>query len=438
MTTTIATMQRMYDLMTQLVAVTHHMIGDTEEMAQITSELRDKIADFEDTWRPVKSYFYWEKHCFDIPICWSIRSVFDAIDGVDEITDKLTTLVGDIKELDRLMPEMVAQFGPMIQTMINMRTMMLTMHSTMAGIFDQMDEMSDNATAMGHAFDAAKNDDSFYLPPEVFQNADFKRAMKNFLSPDGHAARLIILHRGDPASAEGIASIDKIRTAAEESTKGTPLENAKFYLAGTGAVFKDISEGAQWDLLIAGISSLCLIFIIMLILTRALVAAAVIVGTVAVSLGASFGLSVLFWQHILGIELHWLVLAMSVIVLLAVGSDYNLLLVSRFKQEIHAGLKTGIIRSMGGTGKVVTNAGLVFAFTMASMAVSDVRVIGQIGTTIGLGLLFDTLIVRAFMTPSIAALLGRWFWWPIRVRSRPARMPSAPIEKADHSFAYSD
>jgi RND superfamily putative drug exporter len=440
MTKTIANMQRMYDLMTQLVATTHRMVGDTEEMQQITNELRDRIADFDDFWRPIRSYFYWERHCFDIPICWSIRQIFDALDGVDEITDKFTTLVGDIKDLDRLMPQMVAQFPPMIQTMVNMRTMMLDMHSTMSGIFDQMDEMSDNATAMGHAFDASKNDDSFYLPPEVFKNKDFKRAMNSFLSPDGRAGRFIILHRGDPASAEGIASIEKIRTAAEESLKGTPLEDAKIYLAGTGAVFKDISDGARWDLLIAGISSLCLIFIIMLILTRALVAAAVIVGTVAVSLGASFGLSVLFWQHILGVELHWLVLAMSVIVLLAVGSDYNLLLVSRFKQEIHAGLNTGIIRSMGGTGKVVTNAGLVFAFTMASMAVSDVRIIGQVGTTIGLGLLFDTLIVRAFMTPSIAALLGRWFWWPMRVRSRPARVVSRPVEPhtPDRSLAHSD
>jgi RND superfamily putative drug exporter len=76
---------------------------------------------------------------------------------------------------------------------------------------------------------------------------------------------------------------------------------------------------------------------------------------------------------------------------------------------------------MGGTGKVVTTAGLVFAFTMASMIVSDVRVVGQVGTTIGLGLLFDTLIVRAFLTPSIAALLGRWFWWPLNVRQRAAR-----------------
>ncbi|EPQ71017.1 Membrane transport protein mmpL8 [Mycobacterium marinum] len=421
MAKTIALTRRMYELSSQLADNTHRMVGDTIEMQQITNELRDKLADFDDFWRPIRSYLYWEKHCYDIPNCWTFRSLFDALDGLDQIDEKLGVMVGDLENVDRLMPQMTETFPPMIESMEHIRTMMLTMHSTMSGMVDQMTELSENANAMGKAFDTAKNDDSFYLPPEVFENADFKRAMGSFLSPDGHAARFIILHRSDPASASGIASIDKIRTAAEESLKGTPLENATIYLAGVGAIFKDVSEGAKWDLLIAGIASLCLIFVIMLILTRALVAAGVIVGTVAISLGASFGLSVLLWQHIIGMPLHWLVIAMSVIVLLAVGSDYNLLLVSRFKQEIPAGINTGIIRSMGGTGKVVTNAGLVFAFTMASMVVSDVRMIGQVGTTIGLGLLFDTLVVRAFMTPAIAALLGRWFWWPLRVRSRPDR-----------------
>ena len=294
------------------------------------------------------------------------------------------------------------------------------MHSTMSGIFGEMDESSQNATAMGQAFDAAKNDDSFYLPPEVFQNPDFQRAMSSFLSPDGKAARFIISHKGDPATPEGIARIDQIKTAAEEALKTTPLEDAKIYIAGTASTFKDFRDGSKYDLWIAVIGALCLIFIIMLILTRSFVAALVIVGTVALSLGASFGLSVLIWQYILGIKLHWMVLPMSVIVLLAVGSDYNLLLVSRMKEEIAAGINTGIIRAMGGTGKVVTNAGLVFAFTMASMMFSDLRIIGQVGTTIGLGLLFDTLVVRSFMTPSIAALLGRWFWWPQTVRPRPA------------------
>ena len=149
-------------------------------------------------------------------------------------------------------------------------------------------------------------------------------------------------------------------------------------------------------------------------------------GTVRLSLGASFGLSVLVWQDIIGFELHWMVLAMSVILLLAVGSDYNLLLVSRFKEEIHAGLRAGIIRSMAGTGAVVTSAGLVFAATMGSFVFSPLIVMGQVGTTISLGLLFDTLIVRSFMMPSVAALMGRWFWWPTQVRTRPASQMLRP------------
>jgi RND superfamily putative drug exporter len=296
---------------------------------------------------------------------------------------------------------------------------MLTMYQTQNGLQNQMNAMRQNATAMGQAFDTSKNDDSFYLPPEVFDNPDFKRGLKMFVSPDGKAVRFIISHEGDPATPEGISHINAIKNAAFEAIKGTPLEGSKIYLGGTAATYKDMHEGSNYDLLIAGIAAACLIFIIMLIITRSIIAASVIVGTVLLSLGASFGLSVLVWQHILGMELHWMVLAMSVILLLAVGSDYNLLLVSRFKEEIHAGLNTGIIRAMGGTGGVVTAAGLVFAFTMASFVFSDLRIIGQVGTTIGLGLLFDTLIVRSFMTPSIAALLGRWFWWPQRVRTRP-------------------
>jgi RND superfamily putative drug exporter len=417
---TISLMQRMYGLMQQLANTTHHMVGETHDMVDITNELRDHVSDFEDFFRPVRSYFYWEKHCYDIPICWSLRSIFDAIDGVDEVTDKLQDLVKDLDQIDVLLPQLLTQFPPMIATMQSTRTMMLTMHSTMSGIFGQMEDNSDNATAMGKAFDKAKNDDTFYLPPDIFKNKDVKRIIKVFVSPDGKATRMLITQKGDPASPQGISRVDAIKTAAEEALKGTPLENAKIYLTGTAAMAKDIVDGSKYDLLIAAVAALCLIFIIMLIMTRSFVAALVIVGTVALSLGASFGLSVLVWQYLLGIQIHWVVLAMSVIVLLAVGSDYNLLLVSRMQEEIGAGIKTGIVRAMGGTGKVVTNAGLVFAFTMMSMVVSDLTIIAQIGTTIGLGLLFDTLIVRAFMTPSIAALLGRWFWWPQQVRPRPA------------------
>ncbi|MEB4210373.1 RND family transporter [Mycobacterium sp. 94-17] len=419
LSTQIAIMKRMFELQKQITSITHNSIVLTRQTADVVDDLRGHVSDFEDFWRPIRSYFYWEKHCYDIPICFSLRSIFDLLDGVDEETDKLHEMVKDLDKMDILLPQLLESFPPLIATMETMRTMMLKMHSTMSGIISETDDSTQNVTAMGQAFDAARNDDSFYLPPEVFENPDFKRAMNSFLSPDGKAARFIISHKGDPATVAGIARIDQIKSAAEEALKTTPLENSKIYIAGTASTFKDFRDGSKYDLLIAGIGSLCLIFIIMLVITRSFVASLVIVGTVALSLGASFGLSVLIWQYILGIKLHWMVLPMSVIILLAVGSDYNLLLVSRMKEEVAGGINTGIIRAIASTGKVVTNAGLVFAFTMASMVVSDLRIIGQVGTTIGLGLLFDTLIVRAFMTPSIAALLGRWFWWPQIVRTRP-------------------
>jgi len=423
MQTTINTMTKMSALTAQMAAVTHAMVEKTKNMTVDIESLRDHIADFDDFFRPIRNYLYWEPHCYDIPVCWSIRSVFDTLDGIDVMTDDIQQLVPELEKLDMLMPKLVALMPTMIETMKSMKQMMLTMYQTQKGMQDQQSAATVNATAMGEAFDQSKNDDSFYLPPETFDNAEFKRGMKSFISPDGKAVRFIISHDGDPMTPEGISHIDGIRQAAKEAIKGTPLEGSKVYLGGTAATFKDMQEGSNYDLLIAGIMSLCLIFAIMLIITRSVVAAAVIVGTVVLSLGASFGLSVLIWQHLIGIELHWMVLPMSVIILLAVGADYNLLLVSRFKEEIHAGLNTGIIRAMGGTGSVVTSAGLVFAFTMMSMAVSNLTVIGQVGTTIGLGLLFDTLIVRSLMTPAIAALLGKWFWWPQMVRQRPVPSP---------------
>ena len=436
MQTNIDTLEKMSRLTQQMADTTHSMVTKVRSMTIDITELRDNIANFDDFFRPIRNYFSWEPHCYDIPICWALRSIFDTLDGINTLTDDIQELLPDMERLDSLMPQLVALMPQQIESMKTMKTMMLTMYATQKGMQDQMAAVQENSTAMGEAFDASMNDDSFYLPPEVFDNEDFKRGVKNFISPDGKEVRFIISHDGDPATVEGIERINAIKQAAKEAIKGTPLEGSRVLIAGTAATYKDMRDGSNYDLMIAGIAAVVLIFSIMLIITRSVVAAFVIVGTVLLSLGASFGLSVLLWQHLLGIELHWMVLAMSVILLLAVGSDYNLLLVSRFKEELAGGLKTGIIRAMAGSGSVVTSAGLVFAATMASFAFSELRIMGQVGTTIALGLLFDTLIVRSFMTPAIAALLGRWFWWPQIVHTRPrpdlrVRPPGVPLVAAN-------
>ncbi|WP_046300418.1 MMPL family transporter [Mycobacterium sp. UM_Kg27] len=426
---TVDSMVRLRDLVNQMSSATDKMSVDMATVTATVDEIRDHIADFDDVVRPIRNYFYWEQHCLNIPACDAIRSVFDAYDGMDKFSEDMRPLLADMAEVNTVMPQMVGQFDPMIAVAKSMQGSLLTMHSSFAGLVNQMSRMTDTATEMGRAFDASKSDDYFYLPPEAFDNADFQKGLKLFLSPDGKAARFIVTYDADPATPKGIAFVEPMLAAAHDAVKGTPLTGAKFYLTGTAAVYKDIQVGSTYDILIVGAAAVTLIFIVMLLITRALVASAVIVGTVLLSLSAAFGLTVVVWQHILGLPLNWIAPVFGVIILLAVGSDYNLLLVSRFQEEIGAGIKTGIIRSIGGTGSVVTAAGLVFAFTMMSMAASDLYSIGQAGSTIGLGLLFDTLIVRSFLTPSIAALLGPWFWWPQNIRrARSAPTRPAPVE----------
>jgi putative drug exporter of the RND superfamily len=424
--TTIDVLKRQMALQGASAAATHEQTEAFHQTVTTVNDLRDKIADFDDFFRPLRSYFYWEPHCFGIPSCAALRSVFDAIDGISQLSDQFANITASLDKLDAVQPQLLALLPPQIAIQQRNRDLTLSNYATTAGTDAQTQEALRNATALGQAFDAAKNDDSFYLPPEAFGNADFKRGLKLFLSPDGKAARMIITHEGNPATPEGISHIDAIKNSAFDAIKATPLSDAKIYLAGTATTYKDIQDTAKYDLIIAALAAMSLILLIMMFITRSLVAALVIVGTVALSLGASFGLSVLVWQYVFGIPLFWITLALAVILLLAVGADYNLLLISRFKEEIGAGLKTGVIRAMAGTGGVVTAAGLVFAATMSSFIFSDLRVLGQIGTTIGLGLLFDTLIVRSFMTPSIAVLLGRWFWWPLNVRPRPASQMLRP------------
>ncbi|ART74070.1 MMPL family RND transporter [Mycobacterium dioxanotrophicus] len=408
----ISILEKQYQLSLEQTKLTQDSAAKSQELLAVTEKMRDNIANFDDQFRPLRNYFYWEPHCFDIPMCAATRSIFDSLDSIDELTDKTASVQVNTDQLADLAPKLTALLPQTIASMKTSRDLSLASYNSQKALLDQMEAMNNTALAMGQSFDDAKNDDLFYLPPEAFTNPDFERGLKMFLSPDGKSARMFITHQTDPATTEGIARVDAERTAAQEGLKMSSLSDAKIYLGGVAATYKDMSDGARYDLMIAVVSALTLIFMIMLILTRSVVAALTIVGTAASSIAASFGISVLLWQDLFGIQVQWLVMLMSVIILLAVGSDYNLLLVSRFRDEIHAGLKTGIIRSMGGTGGVVTSAGLVFAATMAAMMGSQLIVLAQMGSTIAIGLLMDTLVVRSLLMPSIATLLGRWFWWP--------------------------
>jgi putative drug exporter of the RND superfamily len=398
----------------------HNTVLTVEDLEHVADDINEEVSNLDDFFRPIKSYFYWDKHCFDIPICWALRSVWDTIDQIDHLAEDINKTRISLVEIDKAFPPIIAQLKATAADTEALRAKLVNSYGSADLATIQTEQTFDDSINVGNDFDQARSDDFFYIPHEGFDNEDVKTGMELMMSPDGKAARFIVTHEGNAMGPEGVQHVEQFPTAITTILKETSLAGAKVYIGGSASNNKDIKKYAMSDLLIAAIAAFVLIFLIMMFLTRSLIAAFVIPSTVAFSYAGAFGLSVLLWQHLIGLPLHWLILPLSFIILVAVGSDYNLLLIARVKEELHAGLHTGLIRALGSTGGVVTSAGLVFAFTMLAMLISDLRTIGQLGSTVCIGLLLDTLIVRSFVVPSIVSILGKWFWWPTLVRSRPS------------------
>jgi RND superfamily putative drug exporter len=421
---TVAVLGKTIGITQQLSDDLHATVLTTENLQQVTDEINDDISNLDDFIRPLKNYFYWEPHCYDIPMCWAFRSLFDGLDGIDSLDVQIAHTVTDLQAVDALLPQLVTELKILKDDTQALQAVVVNTYGPAHLQSTQTDQTFDDLINVGNDFDKSRSDDYFYMPREAFDNEDVKTGMTLMMSPDGKGARFIVTHEGNAMGPEGVDHVQAFPDAIKISLKETSLAGSRVYIGGSASNNKDIKEYAASDLLIVAIAAFVLIFLIMLVLTRSLVAAMVIPGTVAFSYAGAFGLSVLVWQHLIGLHLHWLVLPITFIILVAVGSDYNLLLIARVKEETHAGLNTGLVRALGSTGGVVTSAGLVFAFTMLAMLTSDLRTIGQVGSTVCIGLLLDTLIVRSFVVPCILRILGPWFWWPTLVRARPRRQPS--------------
>src|SRR6202048_2949179 len=137
MQASIDTLTKMQSLTAQMAATTHSMVGKIRGTAVDVNELRDHIADFDDFVRPLRNYLYWEPHCFDIPVCWSIRSVFDTLDGVDMLSDDIQNLLPDLERLDTLLPQLVAVMPAQIATLKSMQQITLTMYQSQKSQQDQ-------------------------------------------------------------------------------------------------------------------------------------------------------------------------------------------------------------------------------------------------------------------------------------------------------------
>ena len=364
---------------------------------------------------PLRGFVSSTPNCPANPICSIVARVVQPVDDVMRNSAQLTSgadkLTGGSAEATRALAGLPPAVDTMAAQLRQARAATADLASLTTLLEPQLHQLTDYLHEIDTQFQGSAAG-GFYMPQRALSDPLLRAALDQLMSDDGRATYLLVYGNGHEWSGDGAHRASQIETAVREATKEGTLTPTAVYLSGVGPATADLQRLVDGDLALLMVTTLALIFLIIALLLRSPVAGIVVVGTVALSYASALGASVLIWQHLLHHELHWAVAPISFIALVAVGADYNLLLAMRIREEAAAGLSTGIVRAFAATGGVVTTAGIVFGITMFALAGSSVLSIAQIGMTIGVGLMLDTLIVRTFVLPSLVALLGRWFWWP--------------------------
>jgi len=275
------------------------------------------------------------------------------------------------------------------------------------------------------------------VPPGAYQAY---RATANFISPDGRTVLYETgLKAGDPGSTEAMNATPSLRAATTSVAKSIGASDSA--LGGEAPALYDISSISNSDLKRIIPIAILAIGILLALVLRSLVAPLYLIASVGISYLAALGLSVLIFIQIGNSGgLVFFMPFLMFIFLLALGEDYNILMMTRIREEAQRfPLREAVTRALSATGSTITSAGLVLAGTFIVLTVvagggSGGDQVRDIGLGLALGVLMDTFLVRTLLVPSTVVLLGRWNWWP----SRMSRRDALPPEPAPGSAAEPD
>jgi RND superfamily putative drug exporter len=256
------------------------------------------------------------------------------------------------------------------------------------------------------------------------------RATTEFVSTDGTTVQFEAVFRaGSQQSTAALDATPKIRKVVSDAANRSGATASG--VAGQAAALYDVSSTSNRDLLRVVPLAIIAIGILLALVLRSAVAPLYLIVSVALSYFAALGVATLVFIDIGGSAgLTFILPFLMFIFLLALGEDYNILVMTRVREEAHNHqLREAVVRAIGRTGPTVTSAGLVLAGTFAVFGIigsngpsgSQIR---DIGFGLAIGILMDTFLVRTLLVPSTVALLGRWNWWPARL----GRLSQAPRE----------
>jgi RND superfamily putative drug exporter len=217
----------------------------------------------------------------------------------------------------------------------------------------------------------------------------------------------------DPSDSEAaVSTVERIRDAVH----AVPDADAK--VGGQTAIQLDTQKASEHDRTLIIPIVLVVIFLVLAVLLRALVAPLMLIATVVLSFAATMGVSALVFNHLLDFPGSDPAIPLfGFIFLVALGIDYNIFLMTRVREEaVTAGTREGTLHGLAVTGGVITSAGVVLAATFAALAVIPVLFLAQIAFIVAFGVLLDTVVVRSLLVPALTIDIGRKIWWPARLR----------------------
>jgi RND superfamily putative drug exporter len=270
------------------------------------------------------------------------------------------------------------------------------------------------------AISGPMNINGFELTPEQLaglhgSGLPLEEALGQFISSDGKTVQFYgVLSAGPTNSTAATDAVPAVRAELQKIAKDVSADESVIYSADS--IGYDVNQTTNNDMKKIIPVVLLVIAILLAILLRSLVAPWYLVATVALSFLASMGFATLLFVGILGQDgLNFVLPFLMFIFVMALGEDYNILVMSRIREEAHKSksLFEAVTKAMGVTGTTVTSAGLILAGTFTILGlVGGNEQVQQIGFGVAFGILLDTFFVRTLLVPSIVVLLGKWNWWP--------------------------
>jgi RND superfamily putative drug exporter len=350
-----------------------------------------------------------------------------AADGQGQIVTKLPQLEAGFDQLTDGQKELKAGFaqlnGQLGQLANGLNQSVSGLSQVTGGLKSAQDYLGQLASAPD------KQLTGWYIPQQAISNAEFQKALDAYISKDRYTAKFDVVFAGNPYEIETLKKVHDLEAAASRAMKGTDFKDAKYAVSGVSSMNNDLRNISAADYSRTVVLMLIGIGIILIVLFRSIVMPIYLILSLLLTFYTSMAITEVIFVRILGLSgISWAVPFFGFVMLMALGIDYSIFLMDRFKEYKHLPPKEGILKSMQNMGTIIMSAALILGGTFAAMLPSGVMSLLQIATIVLCGLFLYAMVMLPLFIPVMVRVFGEANWWPFMKQKKPDSLSvPAPI-----------